>query len=144
MLEQVVTAIQGSLDEVFKVPIHGKAVEKGLKLPAIFVSLLPITTVPFLERKGMHRLTVAVDYVDDGLTARQIAGIHANLFKALRYVQDAEGHIYRGWDIRQETTEDNVPQMIVSYAVIYDEVRDREYVESLLQSQYTTEIPKGD
>lgn len=144
MLEQVVTAIQGSLDEVFKVPIHGKAVEKGLKLPAIFVSLLPITTVPFLERKGMHRLTVAVDYVDDGLTARQIAGIHAKLFKALRYVQDAEGHIYRGWDIRQETTEDNVPQMIVSYAVIYDEVRDKEYVERLLQSQYTTEIPKGD
>ncbi|MFM9413339.1 DUF6838 family protein [Peptococcus simiae] len=136
MLEKLIIAVQESLEEAFGLPIHGKAVEEGLKLPALFVSLLPITTTPFLDKKGMHRLTIAVDYVDDDMTAREMAGVHAKLFKALRYVQDADGHLHRGWDIRQTTTEENVPQMVVSYSVVFDQDKDIEYVERLLQSQY--------
>lgn len=139
-MKNILYAINKAVGEALDIPaehIHNEAVEQGLLLPAVFVTVVDVDREAMLGEKSKQRLNFVIDYLDDTSNYADLLELVDVIHRAVYCIALADGSLKKAKVLTWEITQENVLQTHVAYDVITDIKESAEKVESL-----TTDITK--
>mgnify|MGYP001103703448 CR=1 FL=1 len=134
MVNEIVAGVSRKLSETFGdgYRIYQNDVSQGLSEPCFFLAVLSPSHTPYLGRR--RKITVPLDvhfFPEDGGDNREMARVGDLLFSALEFISTTDGvDSFRGREMSYEIQE-GVLHFFVTYAVILNEIREEETMETL-------------
>lgn len=134
MVNEIVAGVSAKLYETFGdgYRIYQNDISQGLSEPCFFLAVLSPSHTPYLGRR--RKITVPLDvhfFPEDGGDNQEMARVGDLLFSALEFITTTDGaDSFRGREMSYEIQE-GVLHFFVTYAVILNEIREEETMETL-------------